>query len=128
MTDDYFQLSLEVVQALVRAQNDRPVQLNEIQCQHLLEKLVETVSSVQVNLGSLAPAGDQAGVYKHPCEAALLELYRIVINAAEIIRACSFQDWLKAGVKLATDTRAFAKATFDLDWTTDVIRIILRDH
>ncbi len=127
MSDDYFQLSLEVVQALVRAQNDRPVQLNEIQCQHLLEKLVGTVSSVQVNLGSLAPAGDQAGVYKHPCEAALLELYRIVINAAEIIRACCFQDWLKAGVKLATDTRAFAKATFDLDWVTDVIRTILRD-
>jgi hypothetical protein len=31
MTDDYFQLSLEVVQALVRAQNDWPVQLDEIQ-------------------------------------------------------------------------------------------------
>lgn len=127
MTDDYFQLSLEVVQALVRAQNDRLVQLNETQCKHLIEKLQETVNSVQLILGSLAPAGDQAGVSKHPCEAALLELYRIVINAAEIIRACCFQDWLKAAVKLATDTRAFAKATFDLDWVTDVIRTILRD-
>lgn len=127
MTDDYLQLSLEVVQALVRAQNDRLVQLNETQCKHLIEKLQETVNSVQLILGSLAPAGDQAGVSKHPCEGTLLELYRIVINAAEIIRACCFQDWLKSAVKLATDTRAFAKATFDLDWVADVIRTILRD-
>jgi hypothetical protein len=132
MTDDYFQLSLEVVQALVRAQNVPPVQLNEvqlnkIQCQHLLEKLDETVSGVQGILSSLAPAGDQAGVSKHHCKAALLKLYCIVINAAVIILACCFQDGLKAAVRLATDTRAFAKATFDLDWVTDVIRTILRD-
>jgi serine/threonine protein kinase len=127
MTDDYFQLSLDVVQVLVRAQYDRPVKLNEIQCKLLLEKLVETVSSVQVILGSLAPAGDQASVSKPPCEAALLELYRIVINAAEIIHACCSQDWLKAAVKFASATKAFAKATFDLDWVTDVFRTILWD-
>jgi hypothetical protein len=57
----------------------------------------------------------------------LLELYRVVKNAEEIIQGCCSQDWLKAAIKLANSVEVFADVFFKLDWCTSVVSIIFSD-
>jgi hypothetical protein len=76
-------------------------------------------------LDSLPP--EKQAVFLTCFKAVLLELYRVVKNAEEIIQGCCSQDWLKAAIKLANSVEVFADVFFKLDWCTSVVSIILSD-
>ncbi len=125
MPENYLQLAGDVVDELGRAENNQPLQFNEIQCRLLRQKLQETVTPLlsRVDMDSL-PA-EKAAIFQQCCQGgALLELYRIVKHAEAIIHGCSTQDWLKAAIKLANSYEAFVDIVFKLDWCTAVVGIV----
>jgi len=77
------------------------------------------------DLDSLPP--EKQAVFLNCFKAVLLELYRVVKNAEEIIQGCCSQDWLKAAIKLANSVEVFADVFFKLDWCTSVVSIIFSD-
>jgi hypothetical protein len=90
----------------------------------LKQKLQETVTPLlsRVDKGSLPP--EKQPLFQQCCQgAALLELYRIVKRAEEIIHGCSTQDWLTAAIKLTNSFKAFVDIFFKLDWCTAVVDI-----
>jgi hypothetical protein len=90
MPENYLHLARDVVDALGRAENNQPLQFNEIQCRLLKQKLQETLTSLlsRVDKDSLPPAKE--GLFQQFYQgAALLELYRIVKHAEAIIHGCS---------------------------------------
>ncbi len=125
MPENYLHLARDVVDALGRAENNQPLQFNEIQCQLLKQKVQETVTFLlsRVDKASLPP--EKQALFQQRCRgAALLELYRIVKHAEAIIHGCSTQDWLKAAIKLANSFEAFVDIFFKLDWCTAVVGIV----
>jgi hypothetical protein len=125
MRDNYLHLARDVVDALGRAENNQPVQFNEIQCRLLKQKLQETVTSLlsRVEKDSLPP--EKQALFQQRCRgAALLELYRIVKHAEALIHGCSTQDWPKAAIKFANSFEAFVDIFFKLDWCTAVVGIV----
>ncbi|CAK9871697.1 unnamed protein product [Sphagnum jensenii] len=125
MPENYLQLAGDVVDALGRAENNQPLQFNEIQCLLLKKKLQETATSFlcRVDKDSLPP--EKQALVQQCCQgAALLELYRIVKHAEAIINGCSTQDWLMAAMKLANSFEAFVDIFFKLDWCTAVVDIV----
>ncbi|CAK9261307.1 unnamed protein product [Sphagnum jensenii] len=60
------------------------------------------------DLDSLPP--EKQALLLNCCKLVLLEFYRLVKNAEEIIQGCCSQDWLKAAIKLANNTEAFVEA------------------
>ncbi len=125
MPENYLHLVRDVVDALGRAENNQRLQINEIQCQLLKQKLQETVTSLisRVDKDSLPP--EKQALFEQRCRgAALLELYRIVKHAEAIIHGCSTQDWLKAAIKLANGFEAFVDIFFKIDWCTAVVGIV----
>jgi serine/threonine protein kinase len=127
MADDYFQLSWDVVQKLLLLKNNQLVQLNKIQCGLLTDKLSETLANVRAEIDSLPPR-KQAAFCKQQCREALQELYRVVTEAAIIIRGCCIQDWLTAAVKLINNTEAFVDPFFQLEWCASVIAVVVADQ
>jgi len=127
MADDYFQLSRDVVQDLLLLKNNQLVQLNKIQCGLLTDKLSETLANVRAEIDSLPPR-KQAVFCKQQCRQALQELYRVVTEAANIIRGCCVQDWLNAAVKLNNNTEAFVDPFFQLEWCAGVIAVVVADQ
>jgi hypothetical protein len=125
MPENYLHLARDVVDALGRAENNHPLQFNEIQCQLLKQKLQETVTPLlsRVDNDSLPP--EKQALFQQRCRgAALLELYRIVKSAEAIIHGCSIQDWLTAAIKLANSFEAFVDIFFKLDWCKAVVGIV----
>jgi hypothetical protein len=125
MPVNYLHLARDVVDALGPAENNQPLQFNEIQCQLLKQKLQQTVTSLlsRVEIDSLPP--EKQALLQQRCRSgALLELYRIVKHAEAIIHGCSTQDWLKAAIKLANSFEAFVDIFFKLDWCTAVVGIV----
>ncbi len=125
MPENYLHLARDVVEALGRAENNQPLQFNEIQCRLLKQKLEETVTSLlsRVDKDSLPP--EKQALFQQCCQgAALLELYRIVKHEEGIIHGCSTQDWLTAAIKLANRFEASVDIFFKLDWCTAVVDIV----
>ncbi len=125
---NYLRLSWDVVHTLVRpGENHIVVQFNQRQCAFLKNKLLETVTCVVLlaDLDSLPP--EKQAVFLNCFKPVLLELYRVVKNAEEIIQGCCSQDWLKAAIKLANSVEVFADVFFKLDWCTSVVSIIFSD-
>jgi hypothetical protein len=125
MPENYLKLAGDVVDALGRAENNQPLQFNEIQCRLLKEKLQETVTPLlsRVDKDSLPP--EKQALFQQRCRgAALLELYRIVKHAEAIIHGCSIEDWLTAAIRLANSFEAFVDIFFKLDWCTAVVGIV----
>jgi hypothetical protein len=125
MPENYLHLARDVVDALGRAENNQPLQFNEIQCRLLNQRLQETVTPLlsRVDKDSL-PFVKQALFQQCFQGAALLELYRIVKHAEAMINGCSTQDWLTAAIKLANSFEAFVDIFFKLDWCTAVVDIV----
>jgi serine/threonine protein kinase len=125
MPENYLHLARDVVDALGRAENNQPLQFNEIQCLLLKQKLQETATPLlsRVDKDSLPP--EKQALFQQCCQgAALLELYRIVKLAEAIIHGCSTQDWLTAAIKLANSFEAFVDIHFKIDWCTAVVGIV----
>ncbi len=125
---NYLRLSWDVVHTLVRpGENRNVVQFNQRQCALLKNKLLETVTRILLlaDLDSLPPK--KQAVFVNCFKAVLLELYRVVKNAEEIIQGCCSEDWLKAAIKLANNIEVFADVFFRLDWCTSVVSIIFSD-
>ncbi len=127
-TENYLRLSWEVVHTLVRpGENNNVVECNKRQCALLKKKLLETVTRILLlaDLDSLPP--EKQALLLNCCKLVLLEFYRLVKNAEEIIQRCCSQDWLNAAIKLANNTEAFVDVFFELDWCTSVVSIIFSD-
>jgi len=125
MPENYLHLTRDVVDAMGRAENNQPLQFNEIQCRLLKQKLQNTVMPLlsRVDKDSLPP--EKQALFEQCCQgAALLELYRIVKRAEAIIHDCSTQDWLTAAIKLANSFEAFLDIFFKIDWCTAVVDIV----
>jgi serine/threonine protein kinase len=125
MADNYFQLSCDVVQKLRK--NNQLVQFFKIQCGLLTDKLSETLANVRAEINTL-PRWKQTVFCKQQCREALQELYRVVTEAAIIIRVCCTQDWLHAAVKLINNTEAFVDPFFQLEWCAGVIAVVVADQ
>jgi len=125
MPENYLHLAQDVVDALGQAENNQPLQFNEIQCLLLRRKLQETVTPLlsRVDKDSLPP--EKQALFNKCCQgAALLELYRMVKRAEAIMHGCSTRDWLTAAIKLANSFETFVDIFFKLDWCTAVVGIV----
>jgi hypothetical protein len=125
MPENYLHLARDAVHALGRAENNQPLQFNEIQCRLLKQKLQDTVTPLLSQVDKDSPPPEKQALFQQCCQgAALLELYRIVKRAEAIIHGCSTQDWLTAAIKLANSFQAFVDIFFKIDWCTAVVGIV----
>jgi hypothetical protein len=125
MPENYLHLARDVLDAMGRAENNQPLQFNEIQCRLLKQKLQDTVTPLLSRVDKDSLPSEKQALFQQCCQgAALLELYRIVKRAEAIIHGCSTQDWLTAAIKLANSFEAFVDIFFKLDWCTAVVDIV----
>lgn len=123
--DVYFQLCRDSVQRmsdLTSTRNaypsstadpfpSRKLQLNTLQCQHL-------VTALQI---SLEEVRKRMNLDTKPSEVALTELYRIVIASERLLEHCCEKNWLKAAIWLVNCKEAFSLRILNLLWCTAVI-------
>jgi len=114
-TEDYLQLSRDVVKALAETEKTQVVQFNKGQCNFLKEKLLQTTRRIGEDLDSLSCK--ELATFTQLCKAALQQLYRTVKDAEAIIHSCCTP---KATIELTNINEACAQALFKLDWCTAV--------
>ncbi|CAK9259951.1 unnamed protein product [Sphagnum jensenii] len=114
-TENYLQLSRDVVNALVETEGTQVVQLNKGQCKLLKEKLLQTMRRIGEDLDSLACT--ELAIFTQRCKGALQQLYRTVKDTEAIIHSCCRP---KAAIKLTNINEACAQVLFQLDWCTAI--------
>jgi serine/threonine protein kinase len=114
-TENYLQLSRDVVDALVETEETQMVQLNKGKCKLLKEKLLQTMRRIGEDLDSLACT--ELEIFTQRCKGALQQLYRTVKDTEAIIHSCCRP---KAAIKLTNINEACAHVLFKLDWCTAI--------
>jgi serine/threonine protein kinase len=114
-TEDYLQLSRDVVKALAETEKTQVVQLNKGQCKLLKEKLLQTMRRIGEDLDSLDCT--ELAIFTQRCKGALQQLYRTVKDTEAIIHSCCRP---KAAIKLTNINEACAQVLFKLDWCTAI--------
>ena len=82
----------------------RKLQLNTLQCQHL-------VTALQI---SLEEVKKRMNLDTKPSEVALTELYRIVIASERLLEHCCEKNWVKASMWLVNCKEAFSLRILNL--------------
>ncbi len=113
--------SLMDLQILISPQSENPVAINELQCQYLLEKFCDILTSAKACL--------QDASLQHVQEShdTLKSFTRLAKEAEKLVRDCCDREWIQAAMIFANVKEHFVSLTFKLRLYMEVLQSIFKE-
>ncbi|KAH8966578.1 hypothetical protein BDL97_03G032900 [Sphagnum fallax] len=113
--------SLMHLQILISTQSENPVTINELQCQYLLEKFCDTLTSAK------ACIQDAYLEYVQESHDILKSLAQLAKEAEKLVRDCCDRELIQAAMIFANAKEHFASLIFKLRLHMELLQSILKE-
>ncbi len=109
------------LQILISPQSENPIAINGLQCQYLLEKFCDTLTSAKACLqdASLQHVQESHDILK--------SLARLAKEVEKLVRDCCDPKWIQATMIFAIAKEHFASLTFKLRLYMELLQSIFKE-